>query len=725
MICYAHSKRNAPRDQWQYLDDHLRGAADRARRFAELFGSGDWAHNAGWLHDLGKGESGFQGYLLRCNDLDDSGYDSRRGNHSTAGALYAEEYYGLSGRILAYLVAGHHAGLPDWYPSDSGNAALEIRLKEERKNLVRISALAGILAGKLREPLARPAFVTPDNFHFWVRMLFSCVVDGDFLDTEQFMEGEKAKERKSYPELGDLAPSFFKAYDELEGKAERSPVNAIRSEIRRACELTAARPRGLFSLTVPTGGGKTLSAMAFAMRHALKHGQRRIIYVIPYTTIIEQTGQVLAGIFGRENVVEHHSNLDPDKETVRSMLAAENWDAPIVVTTNVQFFESLYAAQPSRCRKLHNIVNSVIILDEAQLLPPALLAPCVAGMNDLVKNYSVSIVLATATQPALPGLDKVTEIIPDGMELYRRLKRTDVSFPEQLERRVDWPSLARQLQEHDQVLCVVNSRRDCYQLFQHMPKGTLHLSALMCGAHRSSVIRLIRQKIDSRRPVRVISTQLVEAGVDIDFPVVYRAFAGLDSIAQAAGRCNREGTLNKTGRLGRVVVFIPPAPSPRGLLRKGEDTTRELKAGRIDLDRPDDFTRYFRLFYSRVNDQGEEFLRSLKKDVDPGLQVQFRTAAGQFALIDDQAQQPVIVRYRGSESWLDRLRRFGPTRGTSRALQRFTVNIPRRTAERMHSAGQIEELFPGIMVQTVPGAYDRQTGLAVYADELAVEDLIA
>ena len=446
------------------------------------------------------------------------------------------------------------------------------------------------ILAKLHPVTRPPAFVKSENFHFWLRMLFSCLVDADFLDTEQFMERGKTEQRGQYPRLERLAPWFFRALDRLEQDAPKTPVNTIRAAIRRVCEQKAQMPKGLFSLTVPTGGGKTLSAMAFALRHALKHGQQRVIYVIPYTSIIEQTGRILAGIFGRENVVEHHSNLSPERETLAPQLATENWDAPMVITTNVQFFESLYAAKPSRCRKLHNIINSVVILDEAQLLPPELLKPCVDAMNDLTRNYAVTLVLATATQPALPKLDPLAEIIPNELNLCGRLKRTHFNFPTSLNEPTVWASLAQRLQQHDQVLCIVNTRRDCHDLFQLMPTGTIHLSALMCGAHRSAVIRLIRWRLRKRLPVRVISTQLVEAGVDIDFPVVYRALAGLDSIAQAAGRCNREGKLNDAGRMGEVHVFVPPKPAPSGLLLKGENTTRELcSLPDFDPHQPDAF----------------------------------------------------------------------------------------------------------------------------------------
>ena len=728
---YAHSKENAQQDQWHPLEAHLRDTAEKAHEFAESWGTGDWAWNAGWLHDLGKADSIFQGYLRRENGLDDAGYDSGRVNHSSAGAACAEDRLKLVGRVLAYLVAGHHAGLPDWYPADTGNAALQIRLGEGRENLQRILPFADHILAKLH-PVARPpAFVKSENFHFWLRMLFSCLVDADFLDTEQFMERGRTEQRGQYPRLERLAPLFFRALDRLEQNAPKTPVNTIRAAIRRVCEQKAQMPKGLFSLTVPTGGGKTLSAMAFALRHALKHGQQRVIYVIPYTSIIEQTGRILAGIFGRKNVVEHHSNLSPEKETLRSQLATENWDAPMVITTNVQFFESLYAAKPSRCRKLHNIVNSVVILDEAQLLPPELLRPCVDAMNDLTRNYAVTLVLATATQPALPKLDPLAEIIPNELNLYGRLKRTHFNFPTSLNEPTVWASLAQRLQQHDQVLCIVNTRRDCHDLFQLMPTGTIHLSALMCGAHRSAVIRLIRWRLRKRLPVRVISTQLVEAGVDIDFPVVYRALAGLDSIAQAAGRCNREGKLNDAGRMGEVHVFVPPKPAPRGLLLKGENTTRELcSLPGFDPYHPDTFTRYFQLFYSKVNNTGSQFYDLLIKDVNPDLYFQFRTAAEQFRLIDDQAQQPIIVRYRKNaiDKWLTQLRSAGPKRQIMRALQRFTVNLPTRMVTAMLADGRLEEVeplkAPGIIAQSSLNLYDPQIGLDVYSAHLPVEDLI-
>jgi CRISPR-associated endonuclease/helicase Cas3 len=504
------------------------------------------------------------------------------------------------------------------------------------------------------------------------------------------------------------------------GKAEQTPVNIARQEILSFCKNAAQQPSGLFTLAVPTGGGKTLSGMAFAFDHAVKHEKSRIIYVIPYTSIIEQTAGILSEIFGAENVIEHHSNLDPDKETQRSRLSAENWDAPIIVTTNVQFFESLYAAKSSRCRKLHNLINSVVILDEAQLLPPELLEPCVEVINHLVAYYGVTVLLSTATQPALPNLDSPQEIIADPVVLYQRLKRTEIFMPPELNHRSGWQDIADQIQQHDQVLCVVNTRRDCYELHKLMPKGTIHLSALMCGEHRSKVIRQIKKRLKDSLTARVISTQLVEAGVDIDFPVVYRALAGLGSIVQAAGRCNREGRLNAKGRLGEVHVFVPPKPSPRGLLLKGENTTRELLAlADFRPDHPQAFTRYFELFYSRVNDTGCRFKELLQRDVPD---IQFRTAGNEFRIIDDQAQQPVFVQFGDSGRWLDELRRIGPRRQTLRKLQRYTVNISRKDFEKAKMDGLVEQLWPGFWLWI--GNYDLIYGLDLFGTGWAPEDLM-
>lgn len=731
---YAHSLKDRPKKEWQLLQEHLQHVADMAAEFAKAFSSSDWAHQAAWLHDLGKADPAFQAYLLRSNGLDDPEYDTNargRVNHSSAGAAYAVTELSMShGRILAYLAAGHHAGLPDWYPTETGNAALEIRVKEGDENLKRIEHLKDPVRESLRN-LTRPDSVRAENCHMWMRMLFSCLVDADYLDTENFMDPDRQAARIDFKNIAQLADSLERHLADKMAQAPKTPVNQIRKEVLDSCIDAAKCLPGFFSLTVPTGGGKTLSAMAFALQHALKSpSQTRVIYVIPYTSIIEQTAKVLRGIFGDDQVVEHHSNLDPDKETQRSRLASENWDAPIVVTTSVQFFESLYAARPGRCRKLHNIVNAVVILDEVQLLPPELLAPCVDALNDLVRNYGVTVLLSTATQPCLaslprpcPSLDSVREIIADPAALYESLQRTEWHFPESPTDTMEWEEVATRLQEHDQVLCVVNRRKDCFELFQYMPEGTIHLSALMCPEHRSTVIEEIRQRLGQGEPTRVVSTQLVEAGVDIDFPVVYRAFAGLDSIAQAAGRCNREGTLKSKGQ---VHVFNPPKLAPPGILRKGEDAARELLSlHEIDPQNPAAFPKFFHQFYARVNDYGgARFTDLLVKDVNPRIEIQFRTAAKEFHIIDDAMSRPVIVRYKNSERLIEQLRQAGPTRDIMRKLQRYTVSLPVRMLEQMKLEGLLEEIPPGIYAQTLPSLYSLRIGLDVFGRHIDATDLI-
>lgn len=724
--CYAHTKEGRPPNEWQQLDQHLLNVARKAEKYATKFQSADWGWNAAWLHDLGKASDKFQAYLRRENSLDDSEYDNAgnsRVNHSSAGAAFAEEFYGsIIGLVNAYLTAGHHAGLPDFYPSNTGLAALQIRLEEGKENLSRIRLAAREIGDQLRPITKPPDFVKQANFHLWVRMLFSCLVDADFLDTEDFMNPDQAKARGAYPSLNTLKPLFDSYMENIVNHAPNTPLNEARQEILAACKNAGRQKPGLFSLTVPTGGGKTLSGMAFALEHARFYEKSRIIYVIPYTSIIEQTAKILADIFGIENVVEHHSNLDPDKETQRSRLSSENWDAPIIVTTNVQFFESLYAARSSRCRKLHNIVNSIVILDEAQLLPPGLLDPCVDVINQLTRYYGVTMVLSTATQPALPKLDNATEIISNPSLLYQRLKRTEIVLPSNLNDNSRWEDVAESLELHDQVLCVVNTRRDCYELYTLMPKGTIHLSALMCGEHRSEVIQEIKERLKDGLVTRVISTQLVEAGVDIDFPVVYRALAGLDSIAQAGGRCNREGKLNEEGKLGEVHVFVPPKPAPRGLLRKSEDTSREmLSLSEFDPHVPEAFNRYFTLFYYKVNDTGNMFKDWLQTDASLG-QVQFRTADKKFNFIDDHAQQSVFVHFGDNDKWLDELRRIGPTRQNLRKLQRYTVNLSKRDFGKARVDGLVEELWPNFWLWI--GRYDISHGLDLFGSGWEPEDLM-
>ncbi|MBL0311768.1 MAG: CRISPR-associated helicase Cas3' [Holophagaceae bacterium] len=718
---------------WQEhpLAGHLLGTAKRAAAFAEPFKNADWAYQSGLWHDLGKFNPAWQTYLKGK-----SGYDpeahlegvSGKLDHSSAGALHATGHLGPAGRVLAYLIAGHHAGLPDWGHEIGIGGSLSVRLNAV-ENLAKASE--GEISRDLLDPpvlTSRPC-VDEQHFHLWIRMLFSCLVDADFLDTEAFMNPEKAEGRGAMIEDLVSLKARFDAYMTVkQGGAADTPVNHVRRDVLAACRAGSGLEPGLFSLTVPTGGGKTLASMAFALEHAVRFNKRRIIVVIPYTSIIEQTAAELRKVFGDAAVLEHHSNLDPEKESPQSRLASENWDAPIIVTTNVQFFESLFASRTSACRKLHNLVDSVVILDEAQMLPPEYLRPILGVLQGLTMNFGVSALLCTATQPALvgrigsqkaafQGLERVRELMPNPGELSRSLRRVTLrpQHPELVP--VVWKDLAMELSRHDQVLCIVNTRKDCRDLQALMPEGTIHLSALMCAEHRSDVITLIKALLKLGWPIRVISTQLVEAGVDIDFPVVYRAMAGLDSIAQAAGRCNREGKLNESGRLGDVVYFAPPKPAPPGLLRKGEEAGHEMLRCFPELVAnldPEAFKHYFECFFGRVNSFDAKDMKGLLEDDAQAGQFQFRTAATRFLLIDDQAQRALLVWYPPQKAEIQRLleelRSSGPSRVRMRKLQRYTVNISERTFRALQDRGEILE-YGGIWAQAVDGLYDPRLGL--------------
>lgn len=708
---------------------HLRDVGELAAGFAKHFGA-DWARLAGRWHDLGKFRPRFQKYIRLVSGFEADAHikgESGKAPHSTAGALLATDRFGTPGRVLAYLIAGHHAGLADWF------GGLDARLDDPNSRAELDQSLAehppaDLLDVSDFELSLRALPGGKDGFALWVRMLFSTLVDADFLDTERYMDPDKFKRRNAWPELTALAPLFDAHMVKLAANADPTPVNTLRADILRQCRKAAALEPGLFSLTVPTGGGKTLSGMAFALEHALRHGKRRIIHVIPYTSIIEQTADIFRGIFS-EAVIEHHSNAEsePGQETSASRLACENWDAPIVVTTNVQFFESLFASRTSRCRKLHNLVDSVVILDEAQLLPPEFLQPILDVLNLLTRHYGVTVVLSTATQPALAsrqyfdarqnlrGLDNVREIIGDPDALYASLERVQVRLPDDWHQPTEWPKLAEALSAHDSALAIVNTRKDARALWEAMPADTLHLSALMCGAHRSQVIADIKARLKAGTPTHVISTQLVEAGVDVDFPVVYRALAGLDSIAQAAGRCNREG---KLAHKGEVVVFVPPKPAPPGFLRLGENACRDVLRGVSDspLARTR-FAAYFeRMYYGCQLDKAG--ICDLLTVDGRELAVSFRTAAEKFRLIDDEDSLPIIVRYRGKDGqdanidqWLAMLRRDGPQRWLMRKLQRYTVNLHRGQTLALLNQGDIEEILPGLYVQVSDWLYDRDTGL--------------
>jgi len=678
---FAHTDGTSDTGGWQRLCDHLTQVGHLAEGFARQASMKDIAGIIGLLHDVGKYSVEFQNRLAG---------DKTRVDHSTAGAIEAERRYGLPlGRIIAYTVAGHHAGLPN-----GGSAADPASLAGRcgRQDLPDYSAFAeeislppqpdfrgilGCFAGKQEEI----AF----NLSFLTRMLYSCLVDADFLDTEEFMSSDKAAIRiGKQPSLRELLTKLDKYLSEKQTKAPDTPVNQERQKILAACRAAAEQPPGFFSLTVPTGGGKTLSSLAFGLIHALKHKLDRVIYVIPFTSIIEQNAAVFRDAVGEETVLEHHSNYDYPEESFdewdeikqRHRLAAENWDMPLIATTAVQFFESLFANRSSRCRKLHNIAGSVVILDEAQMLPTDYLKPVLSALTELVKHYRVTAVFCTATQPALSGLlpegTAVREIIPEPKALYERFRRVTVEDAETL---TD-SELAAQLQTRGQVLCIVNTRRHARLIYGLLgeEEGNWHLSARMCPAHRTAVLADIKEALKAGRPCRVVSTQLIEAGVDVDFPVVYRAAAGLDSIVQAAGRCNREGRAER----GRVLVFRPEKHGlPSGWFSRtasiADMTLRKYSGDPVSLLAIED---YFLNLYSfeRERLDAKDILESLREGL-PKLWFPFRDIAEKFKLIE-QSMQPVIIPYDAAAEEMMRQAEIARYPGSlARKLQPYTVQV--------------------------------------------------
>ncbi len=711
---HAHIKEINGQFESHELADHLQATADLAAQFAKEMQSEEWARLAGLWHDLGKYQPAFQNYIKKS-----SGYDPKlpdvkaKVDHSSVGAVYAKQQLTQQQIriIFAFLITGHHGGLRN---KDEATACLG----SEKYALEKQQLLQNALAQSPPDSVLKSITLPPESFKgrdpvLWIRLLFSCLVDADFLDTEAFMQPDKAKQRGDYRDLKTLLSLFESYMQTLESKAKTSELNSLREQIHHDCIAQATQPQGIFSLTVPTGGGKTLSSLAFALHHALAHGKKRIIYVIPYTSIIEQTAQIFRKIFG-EDLIEHHSNLDSDKETYRSRLACENWDAPIIVTTSVQFFESLFAAKTSRTRKLHNILNSVVILDEAQLLPADFLKPILKSIQELANNYRVSFLLMTATQPALnarndfgqrfEGLKNVKELMADPEKLAQDLQRVQIELPQDFEKTNTWEEIAAQLQAHEQVLCIVNTRQHCRDLHALLPADTVHLSALMCGEHRSRVIAEIKEKLKAGAPIRVVSTQLVEAGVDIDFPVVYRALAGLDSIAQAAGRCNREGGLN---HLGKVVVFVPPHQPPAGILRQGKEVTcklfKTLTNSKNPLS-PENFTAYFEDLYWHRGD-----LLDKKGILKSSNEMKFKQVGEDFRFIE-QPYKPVIVRYADNKNLVDSVIAGNADYKVLRKLQRFVVNVPESTVKKLQGQHLLVLTKEDIYVQAENDLYDVRLG---------------
>lgn len=701
---FAHRREGEDREEWQPLIEHLRKTAEMARDFGADANVGNLAYIAGLIHDLGKYSAEFQKRLEGGPRVD----------HSTAGAKELKELLKdkppiareLLSKLLAYPIMGHHTGLPDHgNETDLEGGTVCARLKNklppyhEYKSELDLSTLQFPQNLNIRWAKDKVGF----SLSFLTRMIYSALVDADFQETETYMKGKKPRGgHEDIPALREKINAHLKQFEN-----PNSGINRKRNEILQACiEKGKSEKPGFFSLTVPTGGGKTLASMAFALHHAAEHDLKRVIYVIPFTTIIEQNAKVFKGIFGEEHVLEHHSNFDwegrkredADNRTnsvlAKLKLAAENWDIPIVVTTNVQFFESLFANRSSRCRKLHNIAKSVIIFDEAQMLPREYMRPAMAAVWELVTNYGASAVFCTATQPGLerflPEDTKPKELAPNPQALFDFYKRVEVKHLGTLP---DEDLLAR-LNAHDQALCIVNTRRHASGLFSGLQgdEGNFHLSTLMCPAHRRAKLAEIEKRLKSEQPLpcRVVSTTVMEAGIDLDFPVGYRALTGLDSINQAAGRVNRE---MKRG-VSEMFVFEPKSefikrtPSflkqtaevARMVLREHAEAPISIPAiqaffGRLyDLQDPNISFDYKRIMECFDSEEGR---------------FSFEKAAREFQIIEDLTVTVIIPYNKEAERFIEELKHIDYPFYTLRKLQPYTVSIFEGEFDKLRSKGVI------------------------------------
>jgi CRISPR-associated endonuclease/helicase Cas3 len=708
---YAHSLSEQPPEKWQKLEEHLQNVACMAAEFAKPFGGEEWARLAGRNHDLGKATLAWQAWLRKVNDVIDlfASHYAGHPTHADVGAQWLAQHSEQTGKLLTYCIAGHHGGLPNWDEA-SMETGLKARLRRSMPDVEQ--------AVEPDYPASLPLVIDGERFgfqiQFFARMLFSCLVDADYLDTERFLDREKGGWRSDYPALSVLAERFRTQLNALRDKADSvSKVNQKRESVLQDCLAAAEREPGVFSLTVPTGGGKTLASLAFALEHAREHGKRRIIYVIPFTSIIEQNAAVFREMLGDDAVLEHHCNFIPDEADWRTRLASENWDAPIVVTTNVQFFNSFYANRPSKCRKLHSVADSIVIFDEIQAIPVERLNPCLEVIKELSANYGVTSILCTATQPAVSysehfksGLRGVREIIGNVPELFAALKRTEESFVGEFTEE----EVAANLATEDQVLCVVNTRQQAQDVFQALPEsqGNIHLSALMYPAHRTRKLNEIRLRLDpdSNLPCRVVSTQLIEAGVDVDFSCVYRASSGIDSIAQAAGRCNRNGR-HRSPRPVRVFAFSDD--SACAFFRQAAQSAAKLfdrYRGRFTA--PECVREYFADYFWKNEqrmDQGNTVRLCMQAQT---LDIQFKDIAN-FRMIET-ATIPVVIALENNALELVRSLPYAEhAGGILRRLQKYTVQIYSYQFDEI--CDWLSNPRPGVFVLESEELYSEQTGL--------------
>lgn len=718
--------------KWQLLADHLRNVAELAEKFAAPFGASEEARLAGLLHDLGKYAARFQ---ARLRDPRIHGI-----NHWAAGAAYATTH---GQPLVAYPIDGHHTGLPAAH--DLRQTLLKFNDNEQRAALTACTEdVAELVRRYLADALPTlPAVSTPrtDNFAaaLRARFLLSALTDADFLDTEAHFDATKSALRQARP-LNEEA-ALAKVLAHLDCKRADTDLGRLRRELLDACLAHAEHPPGLFTLTAPTGSGKTLASLVFALRHIAHTNRdlapndprrlRRLIVVIPYTSIIEQTARVFRDLFadefGEDYVLEHHSNVAPSNEPVseghdaeeahmrRARLAAENWSAPIVVTTNVRFFESLFAHKTSACRRLHAIARSVVLFDEVQSLPPALAPSLLSATRLLSRDYGCTTVFMTATQPAFatvplaPGLTwNPVEINPRPEDFAAALRRTQIVL-EPRDRPIDRPDLATRLTAHDQTLCVVNTTAHARELFRLLPtEGRYHLSSRLCPAHRFTVLAEVRQRLNPANPqlCRLVSTQLIEAGVDVDFPAVYRAFGPLDSIIQTAGRCNREGRMVNRGR---VTIFHPvDSAMPPGVYKLAAAKTEDFlnRHPSAALDQPATYARYFEEFYRLAGPEAAErdAVLELSQKFD------FPAAAEKCRLIDSDTRAVIVDWGEGSDLIAKLQRERHLTADECRRAQRFSINLYPHEFTKAQAIGAVVQPVPDFDIWAWKGHYDSELG---------------
>ena len=725
-MLYAHSANDQGRRQ--SLPQHLRNVAKLAARLADPFGGQDIAFLAGLWHDAGKADPTWQRRLIECEE----GRRERVGlDHKCGGAMLAEQAAG-NAQWAGLLIHAHHGGLAN--PRTEYQSWFQQARKLPGPALA-IEELNAEMPDIVDQPQpAVPAHILRDNLaaEMFLRMTYSALVDADSLDTEAHFLGERPNPRiASSPTLKDLWDRYV-AFLAMQPTSQDGSVNTVRADVHEACLASATSRQGIFRLTVPTGGGKTRSAMAFALRHGMKHHLHRIIVAVPFTTITQQTARVYRDIFeggqqgGERSILEHYSAAlevhDDDGFAPRDVwqrLAAENWDAPIVVTTTVQLFESLFSNRRGKTRKLHNLAGSVIILDEVQALPAGLLAPILDALRQLTEEYRVSVVLSTATQPTfelIREFQKIQslEINTEHERHFSMLKRVDYEW--RTGERNQWTDVAEWMRQEHSALAIVNTKRHAMELLDILgDQDTLHLSTLLCGVHRNEVLAEVRQRLMNKRPCKLVSTQVVEAGVDLDFPTVFRAEAPLDAIIQAAGRCNREGHREK----GKVVVFRPPDDaSPTGIYRSGRDVARVIQQfPSFDPDDPETVRRYFETLYDVAVNPDRHGIQGLRRRLD------FPAVADRFRMIDDDTMDLIVEyppedaeRIRGLVEQLNARNR--PARQVLQELQPHIVSVRWREAQRLQESGWINPVIQGLGVWH--GAYHPVRGVVEADPDLIV-----